>query len=108
MDTITHTVLGACLGEIIAGKQLGKKAMLWGAVANNLPDVDVATSLWMNHADSLLAHRGFTHSILFAFICTPLLAAVASKLSKNKSVSFTRWMMLFGSGLFVHIFIDAF
>ena len=108
MDTITHSAIGMCLGELIAGKQLGKKAMLYGIIANNIPDVDVTTSLWMNHADALLAHRGFTHSILFTGLCTPLLALVAVKWSKKKTLSFNRWMLLFGSGLFLHIFIDAF
>ena len=61
MDSLTHTVLGACLGQLIAGKKIGKKAMLWGAIANNIPDIDVITSAWMGQADSLLAHRGFTH-----------------------------------------------
>lgn len=108
MDTITHTVLGACLGEVIAGKKLGKKAMLIGALANNFPDIDVVTSLWMNYADRLLAHRGFTHSILFASLCTPLLALISKKLSKRNILSFNQWMLLFGSGLFIHIFTDAF
>ena len=57
MDSLTHTVLGACLGQVIAGKKIGKKAMLWGAIANNIPDIDVITSAWMGQADSLLAHR---------------------------------------------------
>jgi len=54
MDSLTHTVLGACLGEVIAGKQLGKKAMLIGALANNLPDIDVLTSFWTGPAEELL------------------------------------------------------
>jgi len=74
MDSLTHTVIGACIGDAVAGKKMGKKAMLWGALANNLPDIDVVTSLWMSQADSLLAHRGFTHSILFAVLATPLLS----------------------------------
>ena len=65
MDSLTHTLLGACLGEVIAGKKIGKKAMLIGAIANNIPDIDVLSSLWMSQPDSLLAHRGFTHSVLF-------------------------------------------
>jgi len=108
MDTITHSAIGMCLGELIAGKQLGKKAMLYGIIASNIPDADVTTSLWMNHADALLAHRGFTHSILFAALCAPLLALAAVKWSKKKTLSFNQWMLLFGSGLFVHIFLDAF
>jgi inner membrane protein len=108
MDSLTHTVLGACLGEVIAGKKLGKQALFWGALANNIPDVDVVTSLWMTQADSLLAHRGFTHSILFALLFTPLLAYALKRWHKNKKMEFSDWVYIIGSGLFVHILIDAF
>lgn len=33
MDSITHIALDACMGQAFAGKQLGKKAMLLGAMA---------------------------------------------------------------------------
>lgn len=108
MDSLTHTVLGACLGEVIAGKKLGKKAMLIGALANNLPDIDVVTSLWTGPAKELLVHRGITHSILFALIVSPLLACAFQKLFKKHDVSFQRWLLLIGSGLFIHILMDAF
>jgi inner membrane protein len=106
MDSLTHTVLGACVGEAIAGKKLGKQAMLWGALANNLPDIDVLTSLWMNQPDSLLAHRGFTHSFLFIILISPLLAFVFSRWYMNKS-TFSDWLLIFGTGNLIHIFIDA-
>jgi inner membrane protein len=108
MDSLTHTVIGACLGEAIAGKRLGKKAMLVGALVNNLPDIDVTTSLWTEPAKELLVHRGITHSILFAVIATPLLAFAFQKLFKKQELSFTRWLVLIGSGLFLHILMDAF
>ncbi len=107
MDSITHTVLGACVGEAIAGKKLGKHAMFWGALANNIPDVDVITSFWMSQADGLLAHRGFTHSILFALLFSPLLAFILVRWHKNKQMHFRDWLFIFGSGMFIHIFIDA-
>jgi inner membrane protein len=107
MDTLTHTVLGACLGEAIAGKKLGKKAMLIGALANNLPDIDVMSALWTGPADELLVHRGITHSILFALVLSPLLALAFQRRVKNNSISFKRWLFLIGSGLFLHIFMDA-
>ena len=107
MDSLTHTVLGACAGEALAGRKLGKKAMLWGALANNLPDIDVVTSAWMNQADSLLAHRGFTHSILFAILMTPLLGIWFKRMIKNDQMSLNNWMLLWGSGMFFHIGIDA-
>ncbi|PBQ30362.1 hypothetical protein CNR22_00820 [Sphingobacteriaceae bacterium] len=108
MDTLTHTVLGACLGEVIAGKKLGKKAMLIGALANNLPDIDVLTSLWTGPAKELLVHRGITHSILFALVVSPLLAYAFQKTLRTYDVSFKRWLVLIGSGLFIHIIMDAF
>jgi inner membrane protein len=108
LDTVTHTVIGACLGEAIAGKQLGKKAMLYGAVANNLPDIDVVANFWTDHAEGMLVHRGITHSILVAVVFSPLLAWWFQKMHKNSELSFNKWLLLFGSGLFLHIFIDAF
>ena len=107
MDSITHTVLGACVGEALAGKKLGKHAMFWGALANNIPDVDVITSFWMNQADSLLAHRGFTHSILFALIFPFILAFILSRWHKNKHMLFKDWWLIISSGMFLHIFIDS-
>jgi inner membrane protein len=108
MDSLTHTVIGACLGEVIAGKKLGKKAMLIGALANNLPDIDVLTTFWTSPAKELLVHRGITHSILFALIASPLLAFAFMRLLRNNDVSFKRWLVLIGSGLFLHILMDAF
>lgn len=107
MDSITHTVLGACVGEALAGKKLGKHAMFWGALANNIPDVDVITSFWMSQADSLLAHRGFTHSILFALVFPFILAFILSRWHRNKHMLFKDWWMIIASGMFLHIFIDS-
>jgi inner membrane protein len=108
MDTITHTVIGACMGEAIAGKQLGKKAMLWGALANNFPDVDVIAGLWENETHSLLVHRGITHSIFCNLILSFVFAWIFQKLYHKQEVSYRRWLILFGSGLFLHIILDAF
>ncbi|MBK6397461.1 MAG: metal-dependent hydrolase [Bacteroidetes bacterium] len=108
MDSLTHTVIGACIGDAIAGKKIGKKAMLWGAIANNIPDIDVITSLYMNQADSLLAHRGFTHSILFALLLSPLLAFLFSRYNRSATMLFKDWLLIFGSGNFIHIIIDSF
>lgn len=107
MDTITHTVLGACVGEAIARKKLGKQAMLWGAIANNIPDIDVVTSMWMTQVDSLLAHRGFTHSFLFCLLFPLLLAWLFERFYKNKKMHFREWYILFASGTIIHILIDA-
>jgi len=41
MDSLTHLALGACVGEAFFDKKIGKKALLWGALANSLPDIDL-------------------------------------------------------------------
>jgi inner membrane protein len=108
MDTLTHAVIGACVGDAIAGKKIGKQAMLWGAIANNFPDIDVLNSLWMHQPDTFLAHRGFTHSILFAIMFTPLLARALTWMYRKKtSFTFRDALFLIGSGFFLHITTDA-
>ena len=108
MDSLTHIALGACIGEAFFGEKIGKKAMLWGALAQSIPDIDFVAQLWMNPAAALLAHRGFTHSILFAIIITPFLALVAEKWHRPHIISFRKWTFFFALQLIVHIFIDAF
>lgn len=107
MDTLTHIVLGATVGEVLIGKQLGKRALLLGAIAQNLPDIDFLAAFWLSATDNLLAHRGFTHSILFAALLTPLLAVLAKRWHRQQSVSISRWSLFFGIQLAIHLFIDA-
>ena len=82
--------------------------MLWGAMAQSSPDIDFITSFWMNTSSNLLAHRGFTHSILFCAIITPLLAFFAERWHRPHNIRFREWLLFFGGVIFVHIFIDAF
>ena len=108
MESLTHLALGACMGEAFAGKKLGKKAMLWGAMAQSIPDIDFITSFWMNTPSNLLAHRGFTHSFLFCAIITPLLARLAECWHRPHNISLNKWALFFGGVIFIHVFIDAF
>jgi inner membrane protein len=108
MDSFTHLALGACMGEAFAGKTIGKKAMLWGAMAQSVPDIDFVTSLWMDTPSNLLAHRGFTHSFLFCAIITILFAFFAERLHRPHNIRLQRWLLFFGGAIFIHIFIDAF
>jgi inner membrane protein len=108
MDTITHIVLGACIGEVIAGRQLGKKALVLGAIAQNIPDIDFVASFWLPTAAEVLAHRGFTHSILFAALVTPLLAWISATVFSKSALPFRKWLVFWGVQILVHDFIDAF
>ncbi|MEO9004306.1 MAG: metal-dependent hydrolase [Ginsengibacter sp.] len=108
MDSLTHIALGACIGEAFFEKGFGKKAMVWGALAQSIPDIDFISALWLTTPESLLAHRGFTHSILFALLIVPLFAMAAEKIHRRQNIPFKKWLLYFAMEVFVHLFIDAF
>ncbi|MEO9210239.1 MAG: metal-dependent hydrolase [Ginsengibacter sp.] len=108
MDSLTHIALGTCIGEAFFKKGFGKKAMLWGALAQSIPDIDIVASLWQTTPENLLAHRGFTHSILFALLIVPLFAYTAERIHRKRKIPFKKWLLFFAVEIFVHLFIDGF
>jgi inner membrane protein len=96
------------MGESFAGNKLGKKAMLWGALAQSIPDIDFLAAFWMDTSSNLLAHRGFTHSLLFCALITPVIAALAERWHRPHNISYLRWVLFFGGVIFAHVIIDAF
>jgi inner membrane protein len=102
---------------VLAGKKLGKKALLIGAIAGNLPDIDFVASFWLDSAREVWFHRGITHSLLFVVVISLLLAWVARRVDRSgragrvdgsAAMTFKQWWLFFGVELLVHIFIDAF
>jgi inner membrane protein len=57
---------------------------------------------------NLLAHRGFTHSIMFALIITPIVAWLAYRWNRSRGISFLAWNVFIAIGLFSHLFLDAY
>jgi inner membrane protein len=107
MDSITHIALGGLLGEVFLGKRLGKRAMVLGAAAQSLPDIDIVASFWLDVPHDLLAHRGFTHSFLFVVLVSLLLAVSARRWFKNSDVGFNQWMLFFALQLMIHLLLDS-
>jgi inner membrane protein len=79
MDSLTQIVLGAACGEAVAGKKMGNRAMLWGAIGGTIPDLDVFASFFSDEITSTSFHRGFMHSFLFAALAPWILAWLAQK-----------------------------
>lgn len=107
MDSLTHVVLGAAIGEAALGKKIGRKAMLWGALADTIPDFDVFASPCFSDAQQLLVHRGFTHSFLFVALASPLFGWLFSKWFKKTEVNWKSWTWLFFLGLMSHVLLDS-
>ena len=108
MDSITHIALGAVIGEIVAGRQLGKKALLIGAVVNSLPDIDFLAAFWLDTSQDVCFHRGITHSFLMVAFLSVLLGVIARRVYRSGGMTMRGWIFFFGLELFSHIFIDAF
>ncbi len=105
MDSLTHLVLGACIGEGLLARPLGKRALLWGGIAQSLPDVDVLAALWLSPAENLLVHRGITHSLVAAGMAAVGLAWVATRW--RPAVPFRTWALFFALQLTVHDLLDT-
>lgn len=81
--------------------------MLYGALAQSLPDVDFVTALWLDPAPNLLVHRGFTHSFAFVAIATALLSLLLTRMYEKEGIGFLRWLLLIGIAMIIHPLLDA-
>lgn len=81
--------------------------MFLGAAAQSVPDIDFIASFWSSTSENLLAHRGFTHSILFTLLITPLLALVAERWHRPHDISLKKWILFFGVQAFIHLLLDG-
>lgn len=78
MDSVTQIVLGAAVGEVVLGRKAGNRAMLWGAVAGTIPDLDVLANFVTDEMSALAFHRGLTHSLFFAILAPFAFAALVN------------------------------
>ena len=108
VDSVTQAALGAVMGELVLGRQLGRRAIGWGALFGTLPDLDVILSPVLDTARGLSFHRGISHSILLIVIVPVWLAKPLARRWKKDKVTPQR------AGLFVflawstHVLIDVF
>ncbi len=107
MDSLTQIVLGAAVGEAVAGRKMGAKAAFWGAIAGTIPDLDVFLRAFYHPIDAALIHRGFSHSLVFAILMGPILGWLIHRIYKKRYDQKT-WMWLFFLGIVTHPLLDIF
>ena len=105
MDSLTQIILGAAVGEAVLGRKIGNKAMLYGAIAGTIPDLDVISSFFNDTVTALEVHRGFTHSILFSVLFAPILAFLVTRFEAYKNLK--DWSWLFFWTFITHPILDA-
>ena len=108
MDSLTHIVLGACIGEAIAGKYMDKRALFYGALAQSVPDVDFVAAFFLHGAENVVAHRGITHSILFGFVATLFLTWLVKSVIHKTPLPWKNVFLLFAVNISAHLLIDSF
>jgi inner membrane protein len=108
MDSLTQIVLGAAVGEAVLGKKVGNKAMLYGAIAGTIPDLDVLARFFVDTVTATEWHRGFSHSIFFSVLFAPIFGWLVWKLNQKSKANFKDWTLLMFWGLFTHPVLDSF
>ena len=108
MDSLTQIVLGASVGELILGKQVGRRAALWGGMIGTLPDLDVVSRVFTGELEYLVAHRGVTHSLLFCVVAAPIMGWLIHRLYRERWATTRGWTWLAFWCLLTHTLLDCF
>lgn len=107
MDSLTQLTLGAAVGEAALGKQIGKKAPLWGAVFGTLPDLDVLANPFLSEMQALALHRGLTHSLLFMVVMAPLMGGMLHRVHRAENLRARAWGGMVFAVLATHVLLDC-
>ena len=107
MDSITQLALGAAVGEATAGRQVGRRALLWGAIAGTIPDLDVFIPLGDAVSD-FTYHRSFSHSLFVLAALTPVLVWLILKLHPGTAEHRRRWYLMVYLVFATHVLLDSF
>lgn len=106
MDSITQLTLGAAVGEAMLGKKTGYQAAAWGAVLGTVPDLDVFAGPFLDSVSELQFHRGFTHSVLFCLLASPLFGWAINRFHFHLTVGWKKWTAAVFMIFSTHILID--
>lgn len=105
MDSVSHVVIGAAIGETFLGKKIGRWGMLLGAIAKSMPDFDLFYTGLNDPRAYICDHRAHTHSLFIEAIYAVPIAWLLVKLFKQK-VSFNRMYVFMLVCLWGHSLLD--
>lgn len=105
MDSVTHIVLGAAIGDRLLGKKIGRKAAWIGALAKTFPDFDLLISGLNDPRKYILYHRSYTHSFFIELLTAFPMAWLFYMLFKKK-IAYKEWFLLWIVCLWGHSLVD--
>lgn len=110
MDTLTHSLVGLCLGHSFSfkEKQKQREAVFAGILASNIPDLDILyTSITgFGQLGYLVHHRGHTHTLIALPVLALLACFVSSLLTGGRGRWSTPIFMISLSAVFLHLAMD--
>ena len=101
---ITHAAVPLCLGLGLGTKVIPPRLLFAGIVLAMLPDADVLAFKFGVAYGNVFGHRGFTHSLLFAFV-VPILCVLIGRRWFRASLA-RCWLFLTVS-LLSHSLLDS-
>ena len=107
MDSVTQMVLGAAVGEAVLGRKIGNRAIMWGAIAGTLPDLDVFVPLG-DVVKDFTYHRSASHSLFVLALATPLLVWLITRIHPSLREHRRRWLLLVYLVFATHVLLDSF
>ncbi|MEM7674423.1 MAG: metal-dependent hydrolase [Myxococcota bacterium] len=108
MDSVTQAVLGAAIGQAAFRRQLGRRALAFGALGGTLPDLDVLANAFDPFAE-MWFHRGPTHSLVVIPLMAPIVGEFGYRVfGRNLSASRWVWTQLAFWALITHPLLDVF
>ena len=107
MDPVTQASLGGAIGAAFFHRRLGRRAVLFGALAGMSPDLDVLAGLWSDEWDTLAAHRGISHSLVALPFIAPFVGLFGCRVFGGGH-DLKVWIQLAFWALWTHPILDAF
>lgn len=113
MDSLSQLVLGASVGHVVLGNQIGRKALVLGAVLGTLPDLDVLVR-YVDAVDSFTYHRSYSHSVFVLTLISVPMAMLLQFIHRRATAAdsaipqFRTWWLATFLCLVTHPLLDGF
>lgn len=107
LDSVSQIVLGAACSHAVAGRQLGRKALILGAALGTLPDLDVLIR-YGDAVSNFTYHRGFSHSFLVLTLISPVIMLLLRRFRAFREISAGRLLLAVFLALITHPLLDSF
>lgn len=106
MDSLSQIALGSAVAVAVVGRRSSiKKAAIWGAVIGTLPDLDVLID-YGDDLSNMVQHRGFSHSLFYLSLLSPLLALLVCKINREMP-QYKAWLLAIWLILLTHPLLDT-